>query len=133
MPPLNEVTSLADTKDKTETTCDGDACTHRTGATCRNGTTNGQAPPPSVSLVPLLCVLSPALSCSLCAVLSSPQQRTMSSVLFYPTADEYPASLKTWRGFADGFWGRAQVQRDRSELCKGYTPRGSNCVHPPTW
>ena len=30
----------AETKDKTETECDGDASTRRTGVTCRNGTTN---------------------------------------------------------------------------------------------
>ena len=102
---------LADTKDKTETMCGGDACTRRTGLTCRDGTTNhendGHAPPPSVSLVPLLCVLCPALSCSLCAVLSSPHQRTMPSVPFYPTADEWSVSLEKdeikKRGFADGF------------------------------
>ena len=36
------------------------------------------------SSVPLLCALCPVLSCSLCAALSNPQQRTMSSVAFYP-------------------------------------------------
>ena len=70
-----------------------------TGVTCRNGTTNHtndrHVPSPSVSTVPLLCVLCPALSCSLCAVQSSPQQRTMSTVPFYPTADECSDSLKT--------------------------------------
>ena len=89
----------AETKDKTETECDGDASTRRTGVTCRNGTTNhvndGHAPPPPVLPVPLLRVLCPAL------------WRTMSSVPFYPT-DECSESLKKHdeikkRGFADGF------------------------------
>ena len=77
VPPWDEVTSLLRRKTRQKPYRDGDTCTRRTGVTCRNGTTNhendGHAPPPSVSPVPLLCVLCPALSCSLCAVLSSPQ------------------------------------------------------------
>ena len=129
---------LAETKDKTETLCDGDACTRRTGVTCRSGTTNhendGHAPPPSMSPVPPLCVLCPALSCSLCALFSSPQQRTMSSAPLYPTANECSESLKRdeikKRGFADGVRGRAQVQRDHDALA---STGGSNRVHPQAW
>ena len=47
------------------------------------------------STVPLLCALCPVLSCSLCAALPNPQQRTMSSVAFFtPTANESSESLK---------------------------------------
>ena len=77
-------------------------------------------PPPSVSPVPLLCVLCPALSCSLCAVLSCPQQRTMSSVPFYPTTDECSESLKN-------------VTRSRSEAsptASGREPRCNETITP---
>ena len=86
---------LAETKDKTETICDGDACTRRTGVTCRSGTTNhesdGHAPLPPVSLVPLPCVLCPAR----CARVKSTAAYDVICVPFYPTADECSESLKT--------------------------------------
>ena len=46
VPPWDEVTNWLRRKTKTETICDGDACTRSTGAKCRGGTTNhdGHAP-----------------------------------------------------------------------------------------
>ena len=94
--------ACAETKDKNRNH-DAMAMRARAALVCRAETerpttrTTATLPPPTVSPVPLLCVLCPALSCSPCAVLSGPQQRKMSSVTFYPTADECSKSLKTWR------------------------------------
>ena len=95
----------------------------RTGVTCRNGTTNhendGHASPPSVSPVPLLCVLCPALSCSLCYQVHSSarchlflfSRRPMNAPKRLKKRDE----IKT-RGFADGFRESAQVHRHHDAL-----------------
>ena len=81
-------------------------------------------PPPSVSPVPLLCVLCLALSCSLSAVLSSPQQRTMSSVPNRLKPDEIKK-----RGFADGFRGNEnsvlEFRTVQSALTERFQPRPS--------
>ena len=89
---------------------------------------------PSVSPVPLPCVLCPALSCSLCAVLSSPQQRTMPPVPVFPTANECPETLKNVTRTrsevsptASG--GELQVQRDQNALVSTGVQNFAKCTH----
>ena len=133
VPPQDEVTSLLRRKTKTETTCDGDACTRRTGVTCRNGTTNhGHAPPLRVARASAVCAVPCSLRCALCCQVHSSVQ----CHLFLSTRPPMNApkrlehdEIKT-RGFADGFRGRAQVQRDQNALVSTGV---QNCAKGTHW
>ena len=82
VPPWDEVTNWLRRKTKTETICDGDACTRSTGAKCRGGTTNHDGHAPTTLRVAGASAVC-AVHCSFfffCAHLNTLETQTMQDV-----------------------------------------------------